>query len=207
MPALTLLSTVKDELGITDTSVDGTLTRYINQASEWIESRLDRRLESQQYTHYLLGTTTERLPLVEWPVTEVTEVEEIDVGVLEVTDYMIDSNAKYPRALKRINGVWKSGNDYTGKLEAIPFSERENYKVEYTAGYILPADPQVEPRTLPYDLEQVVINMVAKKYQIRCIGGNGLKSYKVGGRTLEWKDTISGEDMDVISLYERVDCI
>lgn len=204
---LTLLSTVKDELGITDSSQDGTLTRYITQASEWLETRLDRKLESQSYTHYIMGTGTERLPLHEWPVTQVTLVTEVDVGEVDSAMYRLDSKAKQPRSLIHTCGVWVNGHNYTGKLEPLPFGERENYKIEYVAGYVLPSDPQVETRTLPYDLEQVVINMVTKKYEMKCFGGQNVKAYKVGGRSIEWKDTLSDEDMDVVSIYERVDCV
>lgn len=142
---LTVLNTVKAELGITTTTEDAKLATWIRQASRMAES----------YCHRVFGqeTVTETfwpdrqwdrfcqpcLYLQRYPVTEITALTE-DTTEVGASGYRLDAENG---ALYRLNTTSYPGN--WGASQAI--------SITYTGGYEL-------LDSLPDDIEAAVIHMI-----------------------------------------------
>jgi uncharacterized phiE125 gp8 family phage protein len=84
---LTLLATVKAELGITDRAEDPNLTRWIRQASDTIAKYCNRVFAREMVTEtFRLRCREEGLLLARFPVTEIVSVVENDTS-LTASDY------------------------------------------------------------------------------------------------------------------------
>lgn len=155
---LTLLSTVKTYLEITDRAQDALLTILIRQASAAAASYCNRVFAQETLqeefwatrdlnaTSRMLNVTYRVLTLSRWPVTSVTSVVENDVTLVEDTDFLVVSDKGQ---LLRI--------DANGNPRAWP-----SYKITvvYVAGYQL-------LQTLPWDIEDAVIRMVKARWITR----------------------------------------
>ncbi len=91
--ALTTLTTIKDEIGITDDSADARLQRWIDDESERIETYLGRVLASEtvRETFRLTGAPG-CLRLARRPVTAITSIA-VDGVMLASDQYEIDATA------------------------------------------------------------------------------------------------------------------
>lgn len=140
--ALTTLEALKAELDIPvdEKSRDKQLVRYINAASDAIRSYCDRDFARAQRTEFSTGSGTPALLLRLFPLVEVHSVR---VGDRQVTDFRPDDESGI---------LWRPGG--------WPRSLLPNIEVDYTGGYITPAqafeDDELE-RDLPYDLEEACI--------------------------------------------------
>jgi len=137
---LTLLATVKAELGITDRDEDENLARWIKQASEAIAKFCNRVFAQETLTdtfRFKLRDREEGLALSRFPVTDLASVVENDT-TLDASDY----------ELSPLGGVLiRLRNDHPwlwryGKVVAT-----------YTAGYERVAD-------LPFGIERAAIILV-----------------------------------------------
>ena len=141
---LTVLATVKTELGITDSDSDAWLQSKITQTSVAIASACRRVFQQETIADYFnLGwrSCDEALVLSRFPVNEVVSVTESN-SVLPVDQYDVDSSKGM---LYRMRGDCRSA--WTGGRIA----------VTYSAGYVLLT-------TLPHDLEQACILLVKQNY-------------------------------------------
>jgi hypothetical protein len=91
--ALTTLAAVKDEIGITDDTADPRLQRWIDEASERIETYLDRVLASEtvRETFRLTGSPG-CLRLARRPVTAIDSID-VDGVTLASDQYEVDAAA------------------------------------------------------------------------------------------------------------------
>lgn len=186
--ALTTLTEVKTYLEIDDTSQDSFLERLINSISDFVEEYCNRSFGKSDYTEDYHGDGDKKLFLNQYPVNSVTKVT---LNNDEVTDYKIIGE----RTLHR-DKTWISKRD-----------EYYNIQVEYNAGYVLPKDDTTEePRTLPYDLEDVVIEMVAMKYWAKLDERKGLKDQDQGKVSYSYitdKDLLP-EHRTVLQRYKKL---
>ena len=158
--ALTDLATVKDELGITDSSEDTRLERYIQVASDAIVKYCRRefsRVIGIVETH--AGADFPRLYLDRLPLVTVTEVQ-IDGAIIEAGDFdivdpttgLLYREAGWPRRAFRAAGVVQ---------QPVNGTDQENIQVTYDGGFITPeGDPAQGTRNLPLDIEQACIDTV-----------------------------------------------
>lgn len=156
MVALTTLTTLKAELGITDSSSDTRLTAVIGQVSAAIETFCDRHFTRRTLTD-VFRVPDRTLYLSAWPVTTVTSI--IDgTTTLTTDDYVIDLAEgiiapPYPGAGYGVGygspcGFW--GRGYW-----------RDVSVAYTGGYLLPGDVSAN---LPADIERAALDMAARYY-------------------------------------------
>lgn len=146
---LTTLDVVKDELSITDSSQDATLTRYITSASAAAASYCNRVFQTETVkdefwpdrgpSQYMLPTKLESLQLSRWPVVAVSLVRENGVLLVEGTDFRTD---KDNGALIRLGA-----DGYPTSWCAWPLS------VQYVGGFA----------TVPSDIADAVVRMVTKR--------------------------------------------
>ena len=137
---LTLLATVKAELGITDRAEDENLARWITQASDTIAKHCNRvfALETVSET-FRLKCREDGLLLTRFPVSAITSVVENDT-TLEATDYELARDGG-GGVLNRL----RFDREWTWPIGKIV--------VTYTAGYALVSD-------LPDGIERAAIVLV-----------------------------------------------
>lgn len=164
--ALTTLATIKTDLGITGSLEDAYLTEKINQASAAVCAylkvpvasdgsvtlasedllqtfRFEGRNDRLMFTGVGAVNPRRKLILARKPVTAIASVV-INDTTLDPSEYEIDGA---PALLSRLR------ND-----RAIPWGDCRKIVVAYTAGYLL--QDEGDDRTLPYDVEQAVIDLV-----------------------------------------------
>ena len=165
---LAQLTTVKTRLGITDTTDDTLLTNFIESASARFDAECHRSLERA-----------------------VNAVEEFsgDVTEIRVARYPIESVSQFHLKSNETDG-WQlqSDMDYLLRrgcvisLAGALGSQRQQCKVTYTGGYVLPGTtPGAGQTALPDDLEHACVEQVAYWYQNR--HRLGLLSVPADGRT------------------------
>jgi hypothetical protein len=139
---LTVLSTVKSELQITDTADDAFLSSCIRQASGMIASYCNRVFakESVRETFRLLRSRP-ALMLSRYPVTEVTGIS-VDGEPLEETEWETDL---------KVGRVFYISDDH------IRDWPKGKITVEYSGGYTLLAE-------LPYEVERCCVDLVKMLY-------------------------------------------
>lgn len=136
---LTLLATVKAELGITDRAEDANLARWIRQASDTIAKHCNRVFAEETVSEtFRLKCREDGLLLTRFPVTAITSVVENDI-TLEAGDYEL-------------------ARDGGGVLNRLRFDREWTWPigkivVTYTAGYALVSD-------LPDGIERAAIVLV-----------------------------------------------
>lgn len=183
--ALTTVETVKTYLGIpaADTSKDEFFKILINAASERIEKYCGRHFEKANYTEKYRGNNRQLLRLNQYPIISVALVK-INGSTLDPSDYEILP----AEGMLYRESLW-SWSGYVQGLVGEPVGSVLNIEVQYTAGYILPKDENLQTsppvvRTLPYDLELACIAFVAYIYGGR--DGAGKASEQQGAWQVEY---------------------
>ncbi len=143
--ALTTLATVKDEIGITDDAADARLLRWIDEASERIETYLGRVLASEtvRETFRLTGAPG-CLGLARRPVTAIASIE-VDGVTLASDQYEIDATAGLLHPISGGRRVWWCGCTVI---------------ITYTAGY-------VSVEALPRPIETACIGLLRHRWAAR----------------------------------------
>lgn len=137
---LTVLETVKSELGITDNANDERLSRWISQASGMIESYCRRVFAAETVTEvFRINASIEELTLSRFPVRSVALVS-VDGVALESDDYEID----------KINGILSRLDSDGDDTICWPYGK---LLVSYSAGYELLQE-------LPQDIERACLELV-----------------------------------------------
>lgn len=208
--ALTLLETVKEDLGITDATNDTLLERYINEASDFILGEIDRKFIRLTFTSERYeGHNSTDLYLREYPIQSIEKIELLDVELVEADeDYELTDRDKEAGRVYRELG-WDAQNRQFGPLTNTPYGERiRNIKVDYTSGFCTPHQDtglSLCTRDMPYDIEGLIINMVNIAFGKFCTGTKGQSSYKAGSRTISWRDCLNQCEKDILLRYERKD--
>jgi len=169
--ALTDLETVKDELGIAHSDDDSSLERYIRQASSIFRSVTGQNWNYEEgFTESVPGFHTKRLLVHKHLPVESIDKIELDLGTHDMTitagEYELeDGEAGF---IRNISGGWQLTEGYYDEIEPNYNSEYQQlYKVTYTGGYVTPvqASNTGGDRTLPYDIEDAIIDLVTTKYR------------------------------------------
>ena len=174
--ALTTVSTVRAELGLTyceGASSDEVLERYINAASAQFESWTGRKWYYKAgHTERVKGYATELLRVRQHvPIVTLTSIEfdhGLTTSTIDTNSYeLADETQGFPAYIRRRAGVWRDTRDVAFGVTArrIAGSARGLYIVTYDGGYVTPqqADDGVGARTLPYDVEDAVLDYVAMR--------------------------------------------
>lgn len=188
--ALTTVATVKDFLRLAseDTEYNSLLERFINAVSEQVEGYCGRHFEKATYTEKYRGNNETELWLNQYPVIEVSYVKILDE---EITDgFSIEGEGILYRELG-----W-------------PDNGKKSIEVSYTAGYVLPKDETVGPpaveRTLPYDLEDAVIELVAARFNLRQEDAAGKSSRIQEDFNVRFEKNIPAHIAAILDKYKKV---
>jgi len=185
--ALTTIDRVKDELGLSagDSSTDNTISRYINEATDFIESYLGTQFKLVEgHEEVLTGSSDNYLILKHKPIVKINSIK---MGDYTIDDYLVNEDDYKSGMIYRDNG-WRK-TTFTRGLTGDQFGEKRSYVVNYDYGYVLPKDAQEwNDQTLPRDLEGVAIRLAVSKFKENQRDSYGLKELKQGRLTYKFTD-------------------
>lgn len=191
--ALTTVSTVQDELGISGST--STLERYIRQASDFFRRLTGRRwYEETEYVEEVAGYRGKRLLVFDHlPIDQIRTIEiKIDDTTDELNSGAYEIEDAQSGFIRRIDGSsWELTESYFSNIE--PEYTGENlklYRVTYDGGYVTPEDASQNNKTrdLPYDIEDAVIDFVTSKY-VKKGSGSAVDSESIMSASIDYQDT------------------
>lgn len=167
--ALTTLDALKDELGISVSTFDDTLKRYINAVSRRISEYCGRTfyfeeaIEEYQPGHGGTALLVDRPPIV--TIDSIT----YDGSTVESSSYTSrDQDKKAGLIYREYGWIWTAKIAAAGVVDdRLPGTEEREYLVTYDGGYVTPKqvdDDGSLTRTLPEDLEDACILACTMRY-------------------------------------------
>lgn len=200
--ALTTLEPVLIELKLfsqdEDYATSRLLERKINAYSEWVERALGRKLGRKNYVEKYSGNNRQRLLLNQWPIININSIK-VNGDTLDAALYECDANHKLQGVVYKTDG-W-TAESYLMGLVGEPGPSLRTIEVNYDAGYVLPKDDALlTPRTLPYDLEDLVIALIAYDYAQQ--GSKGLKSFKITDVEWVWNTGLAQQYQAILDRYK-----
>lgn len=163
--ALTKLSEVKGDLGITDTSKDAVIERMILAASEAIQVYCDRKFRKETVAEKHRPSGTLRLVLDRTPIVSLTTIDD-DGSAIDMTTVGIEHAGA---GIIRKDSPWVHNDTALADSVAVDRLVGTGEKVltvTYVAGYVLPNDA-TGTRNLPYDIEEACLDAVVTNYRKR----------------------------------------
>jgi hypothetical protein len=186
-----------------DYSKDKLLERNINSVSGMVSKYCNRNFIADTYTEYYKGHGRQKLILNQYPVNAITSVKVDSAALTAGTDYVTADQTYLDQGIIFKNNGWTWCGYLTG-LVGEPTAPVDNIEVVYSAGYTL--EPEAS-RTLPYDLEDVCISMVADLYNEQQKGAVGLKRLTEGKLTYEWdSNPLLQQHASILNAYKKVIC-
>jgi len=184
---LTTLANAKEflKIPVSETEDDSILNRIITAADAFVKNYCGRVLEAADLTE-LHSTTKGQVVLVldEYPVNSVTSLHddpERAFGadtLIATTDYVVDK----AEGIIRLDGVYFAGG-------------LQNVQVVYNAGYT----------TVPADLEQATLELVAQKYHSYDKIRQGIESRSFNGESVSFfMGEMLKETRAVLDRYRKV---
>ena len=173
---LTTVANVKEWIGITSSTDDTLIQRLSLAISQTIQSWLNRQLKSQAYTETRDGNGNNSMMFADYPVTEVTSVKVNGKHILPCPDFQSPGYRFNGTSITLIGYIFNQGV--------------QNVELSYKAGFA----------TVPLDIEQAVIELVALRYKERDRIGQQSKNM-ANGETVTYM--IKDFPDDVLSLLKN----
>lgn len=186
---LTTVERVKARLGISNDSQDEMIEEMIKAASDFVVKFCGREFALQRVKESLVSKGVPELLLSLTPVVDFEFVEFDDTVIEDVTLYDAEAGI-----IQRRSG-FRSTTIPNRTIDFAPSNYHEKrWHVTYTGGYILPSYGVSQgPRTLPYDLERAVLEIV--KTELTSLQFDGtLKSYRIGDTAITWERGAGSRD-------------
>jgi hypothetical protein len=165
-----------------DYSKDVFIERLINSTSNMVSKYCGRYFIAETYDEFYTGLASPTLILNQFPVNYISSVKVNSSSYTAGTDYLTAVSTYLDRGLLVRESGWPWDGYLTG-LVGEQTAPIKNIEVVYSAGYTL--EPELS-RTLPYDIEDAVISIVADLYGEQQDGTVGLKRLTQGKLTYEW---------------------
>lgn len=180
---------VKEDLGITGTSKDAIITRYIKAISKWIDSQIGYSLEADDFDEYYDIKETPRKKIIytkHKPINSITDIQVKETSLI-ADDYELYDDHIY------IYGVVVG---------------RKSVRVQYNAGYLIDFDnvDNTNLHTLPEDIEMITRMLVVEMYNKKS-GGASIKQETIGAWTRTYMTANEQEKNminDILDLYQDV---
>lgn len=192
--ALVTMAEAKDQLSITTTTpeLDARVERWINAASQMIETYLDRKLIYQTYTERKDGRRSDRIILSQFPVVSVVSLHD-DINWGFTSTSLIDAN-----------DYWIE-EDSTIVLKGFFFARgNRNIKIVYSAGYKSPVLGGLGPE-LPKDLSYACLLTVEWLEKMRNDKRVGVTSKSKNGESISFTNELPLEVRNMIDRYMTYD--
>jgi hypothetical protein len=145
-----------------DYSKDKLLERNINSISGMVSKYCNRQFIADTYSEFYKGLGRQRLVLNQYPINYITSVKVDSAALTAGTDYVTADQTYLDKGIVFKNEGWPWSGYLIG-LVGEPTAPVDNIEVVYSAGYTL--EPETS-RTLPWDIEDAVISMVAVNYEL-----------------------------------------
>lgn len=196
--ALTTLAEVAGELGITvdaSPTVDARLERRIRAASDAFARRANRSFEQLvDHIEFVAGFGNSRLSVREHlPVTAISDVT-FDDGLTETaidsTEFEVeDGDIGW---IRNLDGNWSETDVPFVRIDVKPGNtpRLRFWRVTYTGGWVTPQQVKLDgglTRTLPFDIEEAVIDLVTSSWRQRNVNSN-IKIKRLGPGTTTFFD-------------------
>lgn len=198
--ALTTLTAVCEELKITSPDADATsfLERSINAASARVVRHCGRAFHRvDDIEEKVKGFGSPRIRLARTPILDVTSIV-VDGTTIDDDDFHIEDaapgDALGPRSIFMPGGFpWTAERGPGISQSPVPGTEDSSrIIVTYDGGFVTPTQSGVggafagQTRTLPYDLEEAVIRLVASRWRGRGRDGTVVaQSHEASGFTFD----------------------
>lgn len=169
---------------------DQLLQRLITAQSRYVQSWLNREIKSRAYNETRNATKGQRMMFGDYPVTSVSLVQ-VDNVVIPPAANPTSAGYSFDDQFVYLNGYSFGGGLALGsRLFGRGFN---NVKLSYVAGYA----------SVPAEIEQAVIELVALRYSERTRIGQASKS--LGGETVSFmiKD-FPADVLTVLNNYKKV---
>jgi len=185
--ALVTLALAKSYLKIPalETSQDSIVEFFINAASDYIESEIDRKIKSQTITEYQHGRASNILVLKQYPVTAISSFATDSAGKFTGSETIVDP-AEYT--------IGDDGNSLISLGSFFP-KGYNNLKIVYTAGYA----------TVPSDIQNACLWLVVYYHKMRENGDIGRTSKGKGDESVNILQEAPMEVKNMFSRYRRLD--
>ncbi len=177
-----------------DYSKDKFLERFINSVSSSVSKYCGRNFIADTYSEFYKGHGRQKLILNQYPVNKITSVKVDSAALTAGTDYVTSDRTYLDQGIIFKNNGWTWYGYLTGLVGELT-APVDNIEVVYSAGYTL--EPEAS-RTLPYDIEDAVVSMVAVQYEM--IGSKQLTRETIGPLT---SDYIQGLPWDVRQTLDK----
>jgi hypothetical protein len=165
-----------------DYTKDRFIERYINSVSDSVSKYCNRKFIADTYSEFYKGSGRQRLILNQYPVNAITSVKVDSAALTAGTDYVTSDATYLERGIIFKENGWTWYGYLTGLVGELT-APVDNIGVVYSAGYTL--GPEAS-RSLPYDLEDAIVSMVADLYGEQQDGTVGLKRLTQGKLSYEW---------------------
>lgn len=174
--ALTTLTKVKANLGITDSASDAVLESLINGASAFVKQYCGRNFKSASYTEvYDMKQGRRKIFLRQIPVTTITSVK-YRSGTPSTPIWNAYSSDSY------LTYLAPGYLHFFGMLPEYP----QGLQVVYTAGYLIDFTNETDAvlHTLPIDITMAVNEMVASFFNL--LKSGGISTETTEGQTVSY---------------------
>jgi len=165
--ALCTLADVKEELGITVATYDTRLERLILAACDAVANYTGRLLYyDAAVAESVAGFGGTRLLLSRTPIVSITSIT-MDGLALAATDYEVE-DAAAGFVFRQSGWPWSAEQSDNIAGDPIAGTEEREIDVVYKGGYVTQGQVTAIPvlaRTVPYDIEDAVIQLVADRYR------------------------------------------
>ena len=177
---LTTLANVKQWINVANATDDALLTRLITSVSNFMQSWLNRQLNSASYADVYDGAGSDIQMLSNYPVSAVSGVVIDGITIPASTGPTSPGWTFDQYSVKLIGGYrFSSGN--------------ANVAISYTSGYA----------TMPVEIEQACIELVSLRYSERL--RPGVTSRSLGGENISYSSSgISDSVSELLQQYKKV---
>lgn len=208
---LTTVDTVKRTLGITVDTQDELIEEMIAATSDFIVRYTGRDFARQTVKESLPGKGVPELLLSLTPIINIekTEFKGSDAGPVILVD-------RESGVIQREGGFHSTSIGWPTINRHPSGYYRYDWEVTYDGGYVLPGwGTSHGNRTLPYDIERAVVDIVKSQMLTKNIDGT-MRSYKIGDTTIQWDRSalshasaavtglVPGSALAVLNYYRRV---
>jgi hypothetical protein len=183
-----------------DYTKDIFIERLINSVSSMVSKYCNRKFIADTYSEFYKGSGRQKLVLNQYPINAITSVKVDSAALTAGTDYVTADQTYLDQGIIFKNNGWTWYGYLTGLVGELT-APVDNIGVVYSAGYTL--EPE-SSRTLPFDIEDVCISMVANLFGEQQEGTVGLKHLTQGKLTYIFdNDSLLKQYSSVLDSYAK----
>lgn len=202
-------------LDFDDPDVQEQIIRLINSWSSYVEAKTNAKYGVKQYVEYKKGTNQPTLVVNNYPIKELTSIQELTYNGEVVGTLDVDVIAQMMSDEDYAHGIIYIEPGLAGRYTSVgivpeTYTSLRTYKVVYTAGFVLPKDATEEtPSDVPEALVNLVIELVKAQFieETDSIRADNLITLTEGNVQRMWDKTspfkLTDAQKEILSLFRR----